>query len=206
CRPISFRGAGTLPAPAGFDKTAKLWAVPPDGTLTERQTFSGHTDVVHGLAFSPDGMLLATASYDGRIGLFTVGTQEKRFIDAHEGQVVSVAFDHSGRRLLSAGYNDKTARLWDLTTNPPMQIKAFPTAQELLWATLSPDGQTMASLGRNQVVYVYSTHDAQLLYSLVGHEQTVFRAIFSPDGHQLATVSADATLRLWDMDTGGELF
>jgi len=64
----------------------------------------------------------------------------------------------------------------------------------------------MASVGRDQVVKVYSTHDAQLLHRLVGHEQTVHRAIFSPDGHQLATVSGDATLRLWDLATGGELF
>ena len=126
----SFNADGTLLASASFDKTAKLWAVAPDGTLTERQTFSGHTDAVHGLAFSPDGTLLATASYDGRVGLFTVGTQEKRFIDAHEGDVASVAFDHSGSRLLSAGIEDKTARLWDLTTNPPTQIQAFPKAQD----------------------------------------------------------------------------
>jgi WD40 repeat protein len=82
---LSFNADGTLLASASFDKTAKLWAVAPDGTLTERQTFSGHTGAVHGLAFSPDGTLLATASYDGRVGLFTVGTEEKRFIDAHEG-------------------------------------------------------------------------------------------------------------------------
>ena len=53
---------------------------------------------------------------------------------------------------------------------------------------------------------VYSTHDARLLHRLVGHEQTVYRAIFSPDGQQLATVSSDATLRLWDLHSGGELF
>jgi WD40 repeat protein len=76
----------------------------------------------------------------------------------------------------------------------------------LVWATLSPNGRTIASVGRDQVVEVYSTHDAQLLYRLVGHEQTVFRAIFSPDGYQLATISSDATLRLWDLSTGGELF
>jgi WD40 repeat protein len=204
---LSFNADGTVLASASLDKTAKLWAVAPDGTLTERQTFSGHTAAVHGLAFSPDGTLLATASYDGRVGLFTVGTEEKRFIDAHEGYVVSVAFDPRGRRLLSAGYDDKTVRLWDLTTNPPTQIQAFPAQDKLLWATLSHDGQAMASVGRGASrVQVYSTHDAQLRHRLVGHEQTIFRAIFSPDGHQLATVSSDATLRMWDLDTGGELF
>jgi WD40 repeat protein len=204
---LSFNADGTLLASASFDNTAKLWAVAPDGTLTERQTFSGHTDAVHGLAFSPNGTLLATASYDGRIGLFTIGTQEQRFINAHEGMVASVAFDHSGSHLLSAGAEDKTARLWDLTTNPLTQIQAFPKAQDMLmWATYSPDGQAIASVGRDQVIEVYSTHDAQLLHRLVGHEQTVYRAIFSPDGHQIATVSSDATLRLWDLDTGGELF
>ena len=40
---------------------------------------------------------------------------------------------------------------------------------------------------------------------LVGHESTVFRAIFSPDGRQLATVSADMTVRLWDMANDKEL-
>jgi WD40 repeat protein len=205
---LSFNADGTLLASAGVDHTAKLWVVASDGTLTERQTFSDHTGSVHGLAFSPDDTILATASYDGRVGLFTVGTEEKRFIDAHEGEVTSVAFDHSGTRLLSSGNKDKTVRLWDLTTNPPRQIHAFPSAlDKLLWATLSPDGHAMASAGRgSSKVQVYSTHDAQLLHRLVGHENAVYRAIFSPDGHQLATVSWDATLRLWDLDISGELF
>ena len=67
-------------------------------------------------------------------------------------------------------------------------------------------GKRWPAWDETQSLQVYSTHDAQLLHRLVGHEQTVYRAIFSPDGHQLATVSADATLRLWDLDTGGELF
>jgi len=43
-------------------------------------------------------------------------------------------------------------------------------------------------VGRNSLVRVYSTHDARLLHRLIGHEQTVYRAIFSSDGQQLATL------------------
>jgi WD40 repeat protein len=41
---------------------------------------------------------------------------------------------------------------------------------------------------------------------LHGHEQTVFKAFFTPDSRQLATVSGDMTGRLWDLDTHSELF
>jgi len=40
----------------------------------------------------------------------------------------------------------------------------------------------------------------------VGHGSTVFRALYGPDDTQLATVSADMTVRLWDLPTGKTLF
>ena len=40
----------------------------------------------------------------------------------------------------------------------------------------------------------------------MGHEQTVYRAIFSPDSRQLATVSSDMTVKVWDLDSQKALF
>jgi WD40 repeat protein len=61
-------------------------------------------------------------------------------------------------------------------------------------------------VGRGKIVHVHSTDEGQLRGRLAGHEQSACRAICSPDGRQLATVSWDATVRLWDVDTGEQLF
>src|SRR5205823_192329 len=39
---------------------------------------------------------------------------------------------------------------------------------------------------------------------LTGHENHVYRLVFSPDGRMLATASQDKTIRLWDLTTGQE--
>ena len=61
-------------------------------------------------------------------------------------------------------------------------------------------------VGRDYVVRVYSTDAQNLLAELPGHEQTVYRVAFCPNGQQFFTVSADMTVRLWDLKSNQNLF
>lgn len=167
------------------------------------------------MAFAPDGQRLATASYDGRVGMFPLTGGEGEFFQAHEGRVMSLQFSADGQQLLTSGSDDMTLRLWNLATTPPSPALAPLKSQDMLmWATLSPDGRRAAAVGRGSNVTVYPLDTGGPPLRLVGHEQTVFRAIFSPDGRQLATVGGDMTVRLWDLDpalsgaegSGKELF
>jgi WD40 repeat protein len=202
---LAFSADGTLLASASLDTTVKLWQVK-EGQLL--QTLSGHKQGVSAAAFSPTRTTLVTVSYDGQLGVFKVGSPAPQFYPAYEGppeEINAVTFDATGQKLLTT--SDHTVRLWNFENEIPKLGQTYPkTDEDLLWATLSPDGQRYVTGGRKFVAQVYATANSQLQYSLVGHEESILRAAFSPDNQQLATISGDATVRFWDLTNGSELF
>jgi WD40 repeat protein len=203
---LAFSRDGSLLASGGFDNRARIWRILPEGSLQLLKTLS-HTDVVHAVSFSPDARILATAGYDGRIGLFDTASGAGRFIQSTSGQVLSIAFDRSGQLIYSADRDDGAIRVWDITQNPPVLRQDLEASRDLLmWAELDADGTRIAAVGRDYVVAVLDTMDGRVLHNLPRHENAVFKARFLPGGSLLATVSVDATVRLWDLATESELF
>jgi WD40 repeat protein len=96
-----------------LDQTVRLWDVATRRPLLP--SLAGHTDSVNGIAFSPDGKLLASASRDKTVRLWDVSTRMPIGLplEGHTAYVERVTFSPDGKLLASSSW-DRTVRLWNV--------------------------------------------------------------------------------------------
>jgi WD40 repeat protein len=80
------------------------------------RALKGHTQAVRGLAWSPDGTRLVSASLDHTLRVWEAASgKQVGILKGHADWVVTAAWSPDGSRLVSGG-TDKTARIWDMAT------------------------------------------------------------------------------------------
>ncbi len=162
-------------------------------------SFKGHTDTVESVAISPDGTLVATASFDRNVRLFDLATGNLvRTYGGeqlgHKGQVLAVTFSAKGDQI-ATGAADNTARIWDVPVNFP--VKTFATAGAATRVFVSPtDGKTFAVAGADGVVKIFPAGEEKGAIELKGHTGAVTR--LGQSGAAWVTGGADKTIRFWD--------
>ena len=192
--------------------------------------FHNHS-IVHTVAFSPDGALLATgcprliatsadgerleAPVEGTLKLWDAATGElKHDLNGKDGgSVVAIAFSPDGQLLASAGVlntgsEPPRVKLWNPQTGKA--VNAFPIGHggaRLLSLGFSPEGSRLA-IGLAEPISPGPEGAIWILDPATGvvdyrlNGMSANQIAFSPDGAFIADLRGPRRLNLWDSSTG----
>lgn len=153
-------------------------------------------NIVHEVAFSPQGRSLACACSNGFV---VFETEQLKPIASAQGDICySVSFGGESLVSLASG-QERLTRVWNVNTNREIAVIKSPALEAKTRFTL--DGQKLLTAG-NGTLSITQMADGPERISLIGHSMGVPGLAFEPTGRELATVSKDRSVRFWDANLG----
>ena len=161
------------------------------------------------VAWSPDGQRIAVAggTDDGRHRpipiAYLCGTSPgsvRTTLNGHASPVASIAFDPTGKRVVTAGW-DRTARIWDAKTGQQRSVlQGFSQVSD---AAFSPDGRYVATASWDNTLRIWNADSGeQVSQSLLS--SPVHRVVYHPRGDRIVGGCFDGQVVVLDV-AGGQV-
>lgn len=201
---LAFRPDGQELAVGGYHEIT-IWN-PADGALLRR--IGNVEQRVFGLAYSPDGTLLAVAGGEPGVG------GGVRLYDPNTGAIVKdlastadcafdVQFNPAGSKLAACSA-DRSIRIFDVAAGK-QDFLIEDHADWVMGIAWNHDGTRLASASRDKTSKLFDTSNGESLATYPGHGEAVYGVAFSPDGAQVYTSGASKTIQLWNPADGAKI-
>lgn len=169
--------------------------------VTLLQIIRGHKDEINGIAWSPGGCHLASASSDGTTRIWDVAQGKcTAIVKASTGRPTTVAWSGDGCKLSigeATGSAEYNTTLWDFENNK--LIRTISGADGGRW---SPDNKKIALSHNREMggpsIRIYEKDYEQESKILKGHDELIWDVQWFNDGSTLASSSYDNTIIIWN--------
>jgi cytochrome c len=189
---VAFLNDGRM-VTAGADARIAVWT---GGESRPDVIFDGHQAPVAGLAVSPAGGWLASASWDRTIRLWPLNGGAPRILEGNTQNVNGVAFSPDGRQVMSAGY-DATLRIWPVSGGDSAIVRNLPTP--LNTVAVAPDGEIVVA-GADGKVYFLSAQ-GEMRAELQASATPVIALAISKDGALVAAAGIRGSVAVIERHT-----
>ncbi|MDX1436462.1 MAG: WD40 repeat domain-containing protein [Anaerolineales bacterium] len=185
---------GNWVAGAYYGGRAAVWAL--DGETVAQIPASKKN--LGGIAFSPDGRLIALSGLGDDITLWSLPEGELLgSLEGHSTAVTHLEFMAEGAQLISLGY-DQSIRFWD--TSSWELIRAVQSDKPGVRGLLLNQDESLAALALEGLIQHFRVSDWSLAREIQAGAKVVSSMAFSPDGNLFVTGGADKKIRVWELN------
>jgi WD40 repeat protein len=198
--PIAFSPDGKTLATGAGDDSIRIWEVATGKELHRWPAPPGNG--VAGLAYSPDGRLLAVGLFYS-LHLWDAATGKPvRQLGEEEYLSHALAFAPDGKTL--AVVTQMKAALWDVSSGVKRWEYGRAGQRAFHDVAFAPDGKTFAVARYNEPVRLWDTLTLTERRRLYDHPDGAASIAFSPDGRRLALGTFESTAFVWSRWTPPE--
>jgi len=156
-----------------------------------------------GVAYSPDGSLLAgpreDGSADASILIWNLATTnpEATGLGPPQSPATHLMFTPDSRALVAKGMEGRI-RVWDVASKAE-RASIDSNTSYLTAIAVSPDGKSVASSGPDRYLRLWSVASGAEVGKLKGHMKAILGIAFHPNGRHVITGDSGGTIFLWDI-------
>lgn len=159
---------------------------------------NGHKGAILDLQWSRDSEILYSASADMHLASWdlTSGTRIRRYV-GHEEIINTMDISRRGEELIVSGSDDSSIGIWDPRSKNAVDY--IPTEFPITAVAISEAGNEIYTGGIDNDIRVYDLRKKSVVYSMLGHTDTIMSLRVSPDSQSLVSYAMDATVKSWDI-------
>ncbi len=165
--------------------------------VNEYNHLEEHSNAVWSVIFHPEGNLIASASADKTIKLWSRDGKLQKTLKAHTDKVSRISFSSDGKYLASASH-DHTVKIWNLQQPEIEPLSLRSHRAPVVTVNFSPNSKILASGSLDKTIKIWT--NTGVLLRTIKTKAVIQWVSFSPNGKIIAAANENGTVQFWNLN------